>query len=114
MMRTAMTRAVHIRILGKADGELLQACAEDVFDEAVSSELAMEFPRDARHHIVAAIAEGTLVGLVSAVHYVHPDKAPELSINEVSVAESHRGQGIGKRLLMAMLSHGRTLGCTEA
>ncbi len=109
-----MTSTVHIRLLGEGDAALLQACAKDAFDNAICPKLATEFLGDARHHIVAAIAEGTLVGFASAVHYVHPDKAPELWINEVSVAESHRGQGIGKRLLTAMLSHGRTLGCTEA
>jgi aminoglycoside 6'-N-acetyltransferase I len=109
-----MNSRVHIRLLAESDAALLQACADDVFDNAISRELATEFLGDARHHIVAAIVEGTLIGFASAVHYVHPDKAPELWINEVGVAESHRGQGIGKRLLTVMLSHGRTLGCTEA
>jgi aminoglycoside 6'-N-acetyltransferase I len=109
-----MNSAVLIRLLGESDAALLQACADDVFDNAISRELAAEFLGDARHHIVAAIADGTLIGFASAVHYVHPDKASEMWINEVGVAESHRGQGIGKRLLAAMLSHGRILGCTEA
>jgi hypothetical protein len=34
-----------------------------------------------------ATAGDTVVGFASAVHYVHPDKAPELWINEVGVAE---------------------------
>jgi ribosomal protein S18 acetylase RimI-like enzyme len=114
MVGTAMASVVDIRILGEGDPALLQACANGVFDHSRSPELVAEFLADARHHIVAAIVDGTLVGLVSAVHYVHPDKPPELWINEVSVAESHRGQGIAKRLLAAMLSHGRSLGCTEA
>jgi aminoglycoside 6'-N-acetyltransferase I len=114
MMGMAMTGAVQIRMLGKADAALLQVCADDTFDNAVSPELAAEFLGDARHHIAGAITEGTLIGFVSAVHYVHPDKPPELWINEIGVAESYRGQGIGRRLLTAMLSHGRGLGCTEA
>jgi aminoglycoside 6'-N-acetyltransferase I len=105
MMGTAMATVVEIRILGEGDAALLQACANGVFDHSRSPELLAEFLADARHHIVAAIVDRTLVGFVSAVHYVHPDKQPELWINEVSVAESHRGQG--------MLSHGRSLGCTD-
>jgi aminoglycoside 6'-N-acetyltransferase I len=56
-----------------------------------------------------------VVGFVSAVVYLHPDKvAPELWINEIGVAPTHQRQGIGKRLLEAMLEHGRQAGCTEA
>jgi aminoglycoside 6'-N-acetyltransferase I len=64
--------------------------------------------------MVVAVHDGVVVGMVSAVDYVHPDKAPQLWINEVGVAPSHRRQGIGRRLLDAMLAHGRALGCTEA
>ena len=85
-----------------------------MFDYPISPELSAEFLADARHHIAAAIDDGNLVGFVFAVHYVHPDKSPELWINEVSIAEPYRGQGIAKRLLDAMLSHGGMLGCTEA
>ena len=109
-----MTNSVEIRILGSADAQLLRACTEDVFDNPVSPELAAEFLADSRHHIAAAIVNGTLVGFISAVHYVHPDKSPELWINEVGVSELQRGRGIGKRLLEAMLEHGKTLGCAEA
>ena len=115
MMGTAMASVIDIRILGESDAALLlEACANGVFDHPRSPELVAEFLADARHHIVAGIVDRTLVGFVSAVHYVHPDKPPELWINEVSVAESHRSQGIGRRLLTAMLSHSRSLGCTEA
>jgi ribosomal protein S18 acetylase RimI-like enzyme len=48
------------------------------------------------------------------VHHVHPDKEPELWINEVGVAPTHRGQGIGKQLIDALLEAGRSRGCTEA
>ncbi len=51
--------------------------------------------------------------MASAVHYVHLDKVPELWINEVGVAPSHQRQGIGRRLLEALLQHGRALGCAE-
>ena len=52
--------------------------------------------------------------MASAVHYVHPDKPPDLWINEVGVASSHRGRGIGQALLATLFEHGRALGCAEA
>ena len=52
--------------------------------------------------------------MASGVHYVHPDKAPELWINEVGVAPTHHGQGIGTRLVTTLVQHGATLGCDEA
>ena len=61
-----------------------------------------------------AIDAGQVVGFASGVDYLHPDKPPELWINEVGVAPSHQGQGLGKRLMACLLDHGRTLGCANA
>jgi aminoglycoside 6'-N-acetyltransferase I len=63
---------------------------------------------------VVAVEDAVVVGMASAVDYVHPDKAPQLWINELGVAPTHRRRGIGRRLLHALLAHGRALGCTEA
>jgi ribosomal protein S18 acetylase RimI-like enzyme len=106
--------AVTIRLLGPNDGAVLDRVADGVFDLPVQYELAQEFLSDGRHHMMVALDEGEVVGMISAVHYVHPDKRTQLWINEVGVAPSRHRQGIGKQLLRAMLAHGRTLGCTEA
>jgi aminoglycoside 6'-N-acetyltransferase I len=45
---------------------------------------------------------------------VHPDKPAELWINEVGVAPSHQGQGLGKAVLRLLLEEGRRHGCGEA
>jgi ribosomal protein S18 acetylase RimI-like enzyme len=103
---------VEIRILGPSDTALLLSCS--VFDNPALPALTVEFVVDPRHHIAAAIEGGAVVGFVSAVHYVHPDKPSELWINEVGVAESHRGRGIAKQLLVAMFEHAGKLGCSEA
>ena len=55
-----------------------------------------------------------MIGFASAVHYIHPDKPPELWINELGVASSHQGQGIGKAIMKAMLRLGNKLGCKVA
>jgi aminoglycoside 6'-N-acetyltransferase I len=103
-----------IKILSKNDLPLLMNVAEDVFDNPIDATFAQEFLDDPRHHIVTAISDGVVVGFASAIHYVHPDKPPELWINEVGVASSHQRQGIGKAILKELLQLGRGLGCKNA
>lgn len=106
--------AVTTRILQPSDAGLVSGAAPGVFDQAPQIPLTTEFLSDPWHHLVAAIDEGQLVGFISAMHYVHPDKPAELWINEVGVAPSHQGKGIGGELLRTMLEHGRKLGCVNA
>jgi len=101
-------------MLGPADAAVIARVVPDVFDHAPDARWTAEFLNDSRHHIAVAIDAGSVVGIASAVHYVHPDKAPELWINEVGVATAHRGRGIGRRLVHAVLQHGRELGCASA
>ncbi len=88
--------------------------AGDVFDEAVNPAWAAAFLDDPRHHICVALDEGVIVGFASAVHYIHPDKPPQLWINEVGVAPTHHRSGIGKAIIAHLLAHSRALGCSEA
>jgi aminoglycoside 6'-N-acetyltransferase I len=106
--------SVEIRLLGTGDVTALGRVAPDVFDGPVDERWSAEFAADARHHLAIALDGGCVVGMASAVHYVHPDKGPDLWVNEVAVAATHQGQGVGRRLLDALLEHGRTLGCREA
>jgi ribosomal protein S18 acetylase RimI-like enzyme len=107
--------SIEIRVLGPRDEGVLGRVGADVFDDPIHLERAREFLEDPRHHLVVAVEGGVVVGFVSAVHYVHPDKPrPELWINEVGVAETHRGRGAGKAMLRAALEVGRRAGCLEA
>ena len=103
-----------IRVLHSNEAAVLDNVAPDVFDHGIDPRWLAEFFADPRHHLAVAIDDGRVVGMASGVHYVHPDKAPELWVNEVGVSETHRGQGIGRRLLAALLEHGAALGCHEA
>jgi ribosomal protein S18 acetylase RimI-like enzyme len=103
-----------IRLLGSGDIDVFNDVADGVFDGPVQARWARAFLDDRRHHMLVALDEGRVIGMASAVDYVHPDKAPQLWINEVGVAPSHQGRGIGRQLLDALLAHGRILGCTEA
>jgi ribosomal protein S18 acetylase RimI-like enzyme len=103
-------------MLGPDDGALLGDVAPDVFDGPVDARWSAEFFADPRHHLAVALddASGQVVGMSSGLHYVHPDKPPELWVNEVGVAPAYQGRGVGRRLLAALLAHGRKLGCQEA
>jgi aminoglycoside 6'-N-acetyltransferase I len=103
-----------ILLLGPGDGDVLQHVAPDVFDGPLERRWTEEFLADPRHHLIVAREHGVVVGMVTGVHYVHPDKAPQLFINEIAVTPSHQRRGIGRRLLHAMLAHAHELGCTEA
>jgi aminoglycoside 6'-N-acetyltransferase I len=107
--------AIEIKMLGPQDASVLAHVAPDVFDDPISVGRADEFLADPRHHLAVAIDDGRVVGFVSAVHYVHPDKPrPELWINEVGVAETHQRRGLATRLLHAVFARARVLGCAEA
>src|SRR6516225_652773 len=107
--------AIEIKVLGPQDAGILAAVAPDVFDDPIDVGRAREFLADPRHHLAVAVDDGQVVGFVSAVHYLHPDKPrPELWINEIGVAETRRCRGLGTRLLHAVFAVARELGCAEA
>ncbi len=101
-------------MLGREDAALVQSPAPGVFDDPVTEGLAEEFLNDPRHHIAAAVEEGSVVGFASGVHYVHLDKPAEMWINEVGVAPTHQRQGIGRSVVQCLLDHARAIGCREA
>ena len=103
-----------IKVLSSSDLPLLMNVADDVFDNPVDESYAREFLADPRHHIVVALSEGIVIGFASAVHYIHPDKPPELWINEVGVAPVHQNKGVGKAIMSEMLRLGKQLGCVNA
>jgi ribosomal protein S18 acetylase RimI-like enzyme len=106
--------SVEIKILGRGDEVVLSNVAPGVFDYDIEKHRTSEFLGDPRHHLAVAVEAEFVVGFASAVHYVHPDKAPELWINEVGVAPTHRNRGLGKKLLRALFELGRNVGCGQA
>ena len=103
-----------IKALSPSDAQLLENPAKDVFDYPTSPTLAAEFLADPRHHIVVALDNEIIIGFVSAVHYIHPDKPMELWINEVAVSPAYHNLGIGKAMMKEMLVLGHRLGCKNA
>lgn len=103
-----------IRILRPEEARVLECVAPDIFDHPVDPKHRADFLADPRHHLAVALDGDTVVGMASAVDYVHPDKPVELWINEVGVAPEYRRAGIGRRLLQALFDLARELGCREA
>lgn len=106
--------ALEIRMLGPGDHAILNNVASGVFDHATNPTLVAEFLSDHRHHLSVALDRDLVVGFASGVHYVHPDKPSEMWINEIGVAPTHQGRGIGKAIMQTLLQHARQLGCREA
>ncbi len=105
---------VQVTLLNAADRSVLDTVAPGVFDRPVDPQWTAEFLADPHHHLAVAVQSGRVVGMASAVHYLHPDKPPELWVNEVGVAASFRRRGLGSRLLDLLFRHAQTLGCVEA
>ena len=108
------SQPIEIRLLQAHERGVLDRVAPGVFDNPIAPRWRDEFFADSRHHLVVALDDGLVVGFVSAVHYVHPDKPPELWIDEVGVAPPYHQRGIGRRLIERALAHGAGLGCVQA
>ena len=106
--------AIEIKVLQRGDDSVLMNAAPEVFDNPVNGKFVREFLEDPRHHIAVAIDDGIVVGFASGVHYIHPDKPPELWINEVGLAPTHRRRGLGKSVMKALFEVGRAHNCVVA
>lgn len=105
---------VTVRVLESHEANLLFNVSEGVFDGPIRPESLTDFFEDSRHHMAVALDGELVVGMATGFHYAQPDKLPELFINEVGVADAYQGQGLGKKLVQALLTHAKTLGCVAA
>jgi ribosomal protein S18 acetylase RimI-like enzyme len=105
---------IEIKLLTPVDLAVLDSVDPDVFDDPVDRRLAEEYLAGPSNLLAVAVRAGMVVGMASGIVYVHPDKPRQLFINEVGVAACVRRQGIGQRLVQALLAEGRERGCTEA
>jgi ribosomal protein S18 acetylase RimI-like enzyme len=103
-----------IRLATLEDVDALLLAADELFDNLPQREWTTAFLSQPGHHLLIAVEGAEVIGFVSAVRYLHPDKPPEMWINEVGVVESHQGRGVGTRLMEGTLALARELGCTCA
>lgn len=103
-----------IKRVTKDNAELLDNVAPEVFDHAIMPAQLAAFLNDARHLLFVALHDGAVVGMATGVEYFHPDKPPQLFINEVGVTPKMQCQGIGRRLVTALIDAGKGRGCSYA
>ncbi len=94
--------------------EAILQVGDDLFDHRIKPQRLSEFLNDERHHLVLALLDGKVIGMASGFHYVHPDKDPNLFINEAGVVEKYQNQGVGRAMVKRLCEHGESLGCTAA
>jgi aminoglycoside 6'-N-acetyltransferase I len=111
--QNAPNTSLVIRRLTPDDLPLLLG-AQDVFDDTIRIDSAERFLSHPDHHLFAAIIKKHIIGFVSALTYLHPDKPLECWINEVGVIEAFQRRGIGRRLVGATLAHAWSMGCKSA
>ncbi len=109
-----MTDKITIRRLGPEDAGVLENVAEGAFDDDVDPTQTRRFLASDSHEILVARVGDLVIGMITAVVYLHPDKKPQLWINEVGVGDDWLRRGIGTRLMRDMLNLGDKLGCDYA
>jgi len=109
-----MLKGVEIRLATIDDLAALEKVGDSLFDNPIKRNRAIEFFDDSRHHLILAFKGNDVVGMASAFHYVHPDKDPELFMNEVGVIDAFQNQGVGRNLVKFLWEHSKTLGCKYA
>lgn len=105
---------MEIRRLTPANASLLDRVSDDVFDKPVDPDRLAAYLAEPGHLMLVAIDDGTVIAQLAAIIHRHPDKPTELYIDEVGVTAAFQRKGIARKMLDAMISIGRDLGCEEA
>ncbi|MGZ4615612.1 MAG: GNAT family N-acetyltransferase [Actinomycetes bacterium] len=93
-----------------ADAADVDAAAA-LFDDPPRPDATRRFLEEPDHHLLLAYDGEQPVGMITGVETTHPDKGTEMFLYELSVAESHRGRGIGHALVDALAGLARERGC---
>jgi len=99
-----------IRRVTSADGPLVVRAAA-LFDHPPRAAETRRFLESDDHHLFMALIDDVPVGFVSGFELVHPDKAVEMFLYELSVAEEARRRGVGRALVEALAVVARERGC---
>ena len=83
------------------------------FDFDVLEDETRRFLADKRHHLLLGYVDEAPAGFLSAVEVFHPDKRPELFLNEIAVIPEMRRRGVGRALIDELGRLGRERGCVN-
>jgi ribosomal protein S18 acetylase RimI-like enzyme len=107
-MDVALTR------LGPGDAAAMARLAPEVLDASVDPDWLAGFLEDPGHIIIVARVDEVVVGQLAAIIHHHPDRPPDLYIDDLAVTPALRRQGIAQRLLDDAMVLGAQLGCAQA
>ena len=108
-------KASDLLTIGKLTLELIEAMGDtEGIDIKLIAENCRNFLSEANYHILVAEIEGTIVGFVSfTTRKTILHRGLSGLIDELIVAKSYRGKGIGRQLLSSAIKKSRQLGCCE-
>jgi ribosomal protein S18 acetylase RimI-like enzyme len=90
----------------------LDHIAPDVFDGPIASHFLQQYLAAENHALFAAMDADILIGQVRGMIQYHPDKKPELFIDNLGVTPSRQRRGIATQLLEAITAWGRSCNCS--
>ena len=102
---------ITIRNLGPEEAHVLDRVREGTFDHPVDPSWAYGFLATRVNEIVVALDQGEVIGFASGTVLMHPDKPFSFFVNEVSVHEDYRRNGIAKRLMQRLMDLALDRGC---
>jgi aminoglycoside 6'-N-acetyltransferase I len=105
--------AVRIVTIGKSNAHRLATVAEEVFDHPIDDARLAAYADHPQHLLCVALRDDLVVGQARAIVHSHPDKAPDLYIDNLGIAPAYRRQGLATRLLAEIVRLGRERGCRE-
>lgn len=101
---------MHIRLIDPLGADAV-AVAGALFDERPQPAMTRRFLESSAHILLIAYEEGEPAGFVTGVELLHPDKDPEIFVNELGVDDRFRGRGIATALIEHLKDIARTRGC---
>ncbi|MCU0330470.1 MAG: GNAT family N-acetyltransferase [Candidatus Kapabacteria bacterium] len=96
------------------ENPLRWSIAEGVFDEAVRLDYVHDFVSTPNTFFLVAVADNQVVGMITGIHYAHPDKPRQLFIIEVGVDDTWQRRGIGTDLMRRINELALEAGCVES
>jgi len=102
-------------VIGRLLGELINAMsnAEDM-DISTALRTCERLLHDESSQMLVAEVEGTPVGFINfSIRQTILHQSPSALVDEFVVAETYRGRGIGKQLVLAAVGRCKELGCCE-
>ncbi len=102
---------ITIRCLGPEDAFVLDRVKDGVFDNPIDPGRAWAFLATRVNVLVVALDGGEVIGFAYGTTMLRVDKPTAFYVDEISVHEAYRRQGIGKKLLRRIEDEARERGC---